>query len=183
MRPHRTSSDLGDVPAPGESSAGAPLADPHPHANGASGHGDETSAASQPSLDEVQGDSEQILRLFEMTGDLLATLSPEGRLTLLNPAWEQTLGWRREELLQRPLQELLHPDDVERTLTLLLAGGGGVTQLENFTSRLRHRDGSWHTLLWGARAGDNRWYEKSVPAADALYDSHLEELRREGEIE
>jgi hypothetical protein len=30
--------------------------------------------------------------------------------------------------------------------------------------------------------GDDRWYEKHVPKADALYDEHLEELRREGLI-
>ena len=38
-------------------------------------------------------------------------------------------------------------------------------------------------LLGGTKAGDDRWYEKNVPAADALYESHLEELRSEGEIE
>src|ERR1700736_6135531 len=73
--------------------------------------------------DEGQGgDSERIARLFEMTSDLLATISLDGRFTLLNPAWEQVLGWTREELLARPMQELLHPDDIEQWLTLLLAG-------------------------------------------------------------
>ena len=38
-------------------------------------------------------------------------------------------------------------------------------------------------LLGGSKAGDDRWYEKNVPEADALYDSHLNELRSEGEIE
>jgi hypothetical protein len=38
-------------------------------------------------------------------------------------------------------------------------------------------------LLGGTKAGDDRWYEKSIPEADALYESHLEELRSEGEIE
>ena len=33
-----------------------------------------------------------IARLFEMTSDLLATISHEGRFTLLNPAWEKVLG-------------------------------------------------------------------------------------------
>ena len=35
----------------------------------------------------------QISRLFEMTSDLLAAISLDGRFTLLNPAWEQLLGW------------------------------------------------------------------------------------------
>ena len=38
-------------------------------------------------------------------------------------------------------------------------------------------------LLGGSKAGDDRWYERHVPEADALYDSHLNELRSEGEIE
>jgi len=38
-------------------------------------------------------------------------------------------------------------------------------------------------LLGGYKAGDDRWYEKNVAEADALYESHLAELRSEGEIE
>src|SRR2546425_2470885 len=176
MCPHASSSDLGGAPRPTETSAGAPLADPYPAADGASSHVDGASEGGRPSLAEVQGDSEQIVRLFEMTGDLLATVSPEGRFTLLNPAWEEALGWRREELLQRSLQELLHPDDVEQTLALLLAGSGGVAQLENFTSRVRHRDGSWRTLLWSARSGGSRWYAAAKDVTDR--ESDRESLER-----
>jgi hypothetical protein len=38
-------------------------------------------------------------------------------------------------------------------------------------------------LLGGSKTGDDRWYERHVPAADALYDEHLEELRKEGLID
>lgn len=37
-------------------------------------------------------------------------------------------------------------------------------------------------LIGGTKMGDDRWYEKHVPKADALYDEHLEEVRREGLI-
>ena len=93
------------------------------------------------------GDAARIARLFEMTSDLLATMSLDGRFTLLNPAWELVLGWSRDELLAKPMQELLHPDDVEQTLSLMLAGSRQPAHLENFTNRYRHRDGSW------------RWFE------------------------
>src|SRR6059058_1607560 len=83
-------------------------------------------------------DGARIARLFEMTSDLLATISLDGRFTLLNPAWEQVLGWTREELLARPIQELMHPDDVEQTLGLMLAGSRHPAHLENFTNRYRH---------------------------------------------
>jgi hypothetical protein len=35
-------------------------------------------------------------------------------------------------------------------------------------------------LLGGDKTSDNRWYERYVPIADALYDEHLEDLEREG---
>ena len=37
-------------------------------------------------------------------------------------------------------------------------------------------------LIGGTKTGDKRFYEKMVPVADDLYDTHLEELRREGEL-
>ncbi|HEX5454516.1 MAG TPA: type II toxin-antitoxin system RelE/ParE family toxin [Stellaceae bacterium] len=35
-------------------------------------------------------------------------------------------------------------------------------------------------LIGGDKTGNDRFYEEFVPLADALYDTHLEELRREG---
>jgi hypothetical protein len=35
-------------------------------------------------------------------------------------------------------------------------------------------------LLGGDKTGDDRWYEKHVPMADALYDEHLRILKAEG---
>lgn len=39
-------------------------------------------------------------------------------------------------------------------------------------------------LLGGDKSGRwNEWYAEFIPVADDLYDTHLEELRREGLIE
>ena len=37
-------------------------------------------------------------------------------------------------------------------------------------------------LVGGDKTGDDRWYEKSVPFADRLYDQHLAALKKEGLI-
>ncbi len=37
-------------------------------------------------------------------------------------------------------------------------------------------------LIGGDKTGDDRWYEKFVPVADRLYETHLDELRREGKL-
>jgi hypothetical protein len=42
-------------------------------------------------------------------------------------------------------------------------------------------------LIGGAKAGDDRFYERMIPIADRIYDEHLEELeeeeRRKGDSE
>jgi diguanylate cyclase (GGDEF)-like protein/PAS domain S-box-containing protein len=114
------------------------------------------------------GSDPRVARLFEMTSDLLATISLDGRFTLLNPAWERALGWTREELLANPVQQLIHPEDVERTLALLLAGDHRSAHLENFTNRYRHRDGSWRSLLWSARCDGDTWYAAARDVTDRM---------------
>ncbi len=37
-------------------------------------------------------------------------------------------------------------------------------------------------LVGGDKTGDDRWYEIHVPKADKLYDQHLEELKRQEEL-
>jgi hypothetical protein len=37
-------------------------------------------------------------------------------------------------------------------------------------------------LLGGNKAGDNRFYETMIPAADRLYETYLAEIRKEGFI-
>jgi diguanylate cyclase (GGDEF)-like protein/PAS domain S-box-containing protein len=110
----------------------------------------------------------RIARLFEMTSDLLATISVDGRFTLVNPAWEQLLGWSRDELLAQPIQELIHPDDVQQTAAAMLVRDGQPV-LENFTNRYRHRDGSWRWLLWSARRDGDMWYAAAKDVTDRMW--------------
>ena len=37
-------------------------------------------------------------------------------------------------------------------------------------------------LFGGDKTGNDRWYKEFVPIADALYDQHVEELKKEGKI-
>ena len=105
-----------------------------------------------------------------MTSDLLATISLDGRFTLLNPAWEQLLGWTREELQARPIQRVHAPRrrraDARRRCS---AGSGQPTELENFTNRYRHRDGSWRWLLWSARRDGDTWYAAAKDVTDRMW--------------
>jgi diguanylate cyclase (GGDEF)-like protein/PAS domain S-box-containing protein len=131
-----------------------------------------TTTSSTPAISSPVGalDGEaRIARLFEMTSDLLATISREGRFTLLNPAWEQLLGWTREELQSRPIQDFMHPDDVEQTLAVLASGPERPAQLEHFTNRYRHRDGSWRWLMWSTRCDGDTWYAAAKDVTDRMW--------------
>ena len=62
---------------------------------------------------------------------------------------------------------------------LRVSQGGALRVLFAFDPR-RHAI----LLLGGDKSGKwEEWYEVAVPAADALYDTHLEELRGEGLLE
>lgn len=85
-------------------------------------------------------------QFFNLTLDLLCTVNPLGRLRDLNPAWEQTLGYKREELRGHLLTDLVHPDDLDSTTAALQQ----VMQetVGRFESRFRHRDGQYRWLSW-----------------------------------
>jgi diguanylate cyclase (GGDEF)-like protein/PAS domain S-box-containing protein len=128
-----------------------------------------TSTKDHASIESALDGKARIARLFEMTSDLLATISPEGRFTLLNPAWEQLLGWTREELRERPIRQLVHPEDVEQALGAILERDGEMSEIENVTTRYQHRDGSWRWLLWSARRDGDSWYAAGKDVTDRVW--------------
>jgi PAS domain S-box-containing protein len=88
-------------------------------------------------------------RFFEVSIDMLCFLNFNGYFKRLNPAWERTLGFTREELMSRPFIEFVHPDDRERTLKQNAAVRGGGKAL-GFENRYLCRDGSYRWFRWNA---------------------------------
>jgi PAS domain S-box-containing protein len=87
---------------------------------------------------------------FDLSLDLLATVSFNGYFTQLNPSWELTLGFTNAELMARPFIDLVHPDDQARTIAgaQKVRAGETVTSFEN---RYICQDGSYRWLLWNVR--------------------------------
>jgi PAS domain S-box-containing protein len=90
-------------------------------------------------------------RFFDLSIDMLCIAHFDGHFTRLNPAWEKTLGFSREELQSRPMFDFVHPDDRERTLdqNRKVRHGGQALAFEN---RYRCKDGSYRWLRWNATA-------------------------------
>lgn len=81
--------------------------------------------------------------------DMLCTANQEGYFERVNAAFEHVLGYTKEELLSRPFFELVHPNDVQRTIGAVetLIKGSNVT---NFKNRYICADGSYCWLEWVA---------------------------------
>jgi two-component system sensor histidine kinase/response regulator len=88
--------------------------------------------------------------LFRMSRDMLGIAGFGGHLYRLNPAWEATLGFTREELVARPFLHFVHPDDRESTIAearkVMEEGAQSVT----FENRYLCRDGSYRWLSWNS---------------------------------
>jgi PAS domain S-box-containing protein len=94
---------------------------------------------------------QQVDRFFSLSLDLLCIASKGGGLRRINQAFADTLGWSVDELLSRPMLELVHPADRAGSLRALgrLARG---RPLRDFGNRVRCKDGSWRWLSWTAVA-------------------------------
>jgi PAS domain S-box-containing protein len=86
-------------------------------------------------------------QFFNLTPDLLCTISLNGRLTDLNPAWEPTLGYRREELRGELLTNLIHQDDMG-SITTTLRQVNSETPMGRFECRFLHKEGYYRWLTW-----------------------------------
>lgn len=94
--------------------------------------------------------SEDLATFFEVSLDLLCIRDLDGRFVRLSRSWEPVLGYSLDELTDRPLLPLVHPDDVEETrsyMARILIDG----EIAGFINRYRHRDGSYRQLEWRAR--------------------------------
>jgi PAS domain S-box-containing protein len=100
------------------------------------------------SEEELRRLADENSRIFNNSITMTALATFDGYFKRLNPAWERTLGWSRDELVTRPFMSFLHPDDVSREEEIMkvIRTGHTVTMSEN---RYRCKDGSYRWLLWG----------------------------------
>jgi PAS domain S-box-containing protein len=89
-------------------------------------------------------------KLFNLSTDMLCVADVDGYFRSVNSAFENALGYTRQELLGTPSIDFVHPDDKAATLAVrekLEATGEPLTCFEN---RFQCKDGSYKWLVWNS---------------------------------
>jgi PAS domain S-box-containing protein len=88
-------------------------------------------------------------RFFELSPDLFAIITGEGRYLQVNRAFTTLLGHGAEALLGRPYTDFVHPDDLDAARADRL-GLDASARIDAVALRQLCRDGSTRLVLWNA---------------------------------
>jgi PAS domain S-box-containing protein len=88
-------------------------------------------------------------RIFNHSLDMLCIAGFDGYFKVLNPSWSKTLGWSTEEMLAKPWNDFVHPDDLNATdkIKSVIVDGQQIYQFEN---RYRCKNGDYKWLSWNS---------------------------------
>ena len=105
---------------------------------------------------EVLRKSEEKYRLLiENSPDIFFTLTPGGVVLFVSSAWSVLLGHPAIQVVGKPFEQFVHPDDLARYQAFLQRAIEPGQRQTGFEHRLQHADGSW------------RWYNtRAVPQKD-----------------
>ena len=88
--------------------------------------------------------------VLDLLVDAVCVVDAEGRFVFVSAACERIFGYTPDEMLGRPMIELVHPDDRTRTLEAAAAIMTG-TPNPHFENRYLRKDGQTVHIMWSAR--------------------------------
>jgi PAS domain S-box-containing protein len=105
----------------------------------------------------LEASRKELERFFDLSSDLLGIGRRPANWTRVNPAFERTFGYSRQELLERSFLDFVRPEDLNTVRGVLddLENGHGLTQFEQ---RCINRDGSERWLEWMVVPDDGLFY-------------------------
>lgn len=81
--------------------------------------------------------------------DMICVVDVEGHILYVNAAFESILAFARDEVVDKPIFDLVHPDDREATMHEATRVNAG-SQQRHFRNRYLHRDGHAVDIRWSA---------------------------------
>jgi PAS domain S-box-containing protein len=94
-------------------------------------------------------------RMWRLSRDLFVVVGRRRDILAVNPALA-ALGYREDEVIGRPLDEFLHPDDRREARDVIRRAGRGP--VGEFFARVRTAAGEWRCFSWSAAPGEGEAY-------------------------
>ena len=133
---------------------------------------------------ELRQSEEHFRLITDNASDMISISTPDTILTYISPSVRRLLGYEPEELIGRPVLDLVHPGDVAR-VKRLFPGSPGVPDTFTFTHRSLKKDGG---IAWLESTASpirdpetNRIVEVQISARDVTERMQAEETLREAE--
>ena len=133
---------------------------------------------------ELRKSEEHFRLITDNASDMISIYTPDTILTYVSPSVRRVLGYEPEELIGRPVFDVMHPDDVQR-VSRLLPGSPGVPDTFTVTHRAVRKDGG---LVWLESTASpirdpetNLIVEVQTSARDVTERMQAEETLREAE--
>lgn len=116
-------------------------------------------------------------RMWDTSPDLMLVIDFDGYFRQVNPAWTALLGYARDELIGRHVNEFVVQSDHASTIDAYEnAAEGGQPRIEN---RYRHRDGSIRWISWvAAPAGEMTYATGRDITAEKEHGAALEQAQQ-----
>ncbi len=89
-------------------------------------------------------------QFFDLSVDMLCIAGYDGYFKDLSPAWENVLGYTREELTQHKFIDLVHPEDQAGAIAEVDRLSRSNNATIDFVVRVRGKDGIFRYLQWSA---------------------------------
>lgn len=116
---------------------------------------------------------------FDVAHDAICVADKMGKFVSVNPALEAVLGFRASEIEGTGFMDLIHPDDIDVTMTAMETLRSGK-QVDELINRYRRQDGSWRWMEWRATPRDGLVYASARDITQRL--AHERELHQAREM-
>lgn len=124
---------------------------------------------SSPSLASLSDYIDQLL-------EAICVVDADGRFVYLSSGCERIFGYKSTEMISRPMIELVHPEDRERTLLAASEIMAGDEKID-FENRYIRKDGQIAYIQWSARWSEDKKVRVAVARDITKHKQLLEQLQ------
>lgn len=118
----------------------------------------------------------QLLKALDLLLDVVCVVDRMGHFVAVSAACEKVFGYTQQELIGKPMIELVLPADRDRTLAAA-AGVMAGNPLRNFENRYVRKDGQVVDILWSASWSEGDQLRLAVARDITLYKQANARLR------